>query len=153
MKKWISILVAFVALFTVAQLHAADDYWWTTGSVADSTWTQKGEVPYTIFLVDTLTFHAENGDSIVDLGAIYYNFQFLSLNGAGDSGSVKINFGGTQGIWHADSVARNYTWAAVGLNTANDYFFMPGGARYVYVRPVVGGTADSTCLLEIKAVR
>jgi hypothetical protein len=153
MKKFLFLSIAIVAVMAVSTLFAADDYLITTGALIDSTWCKKGDNPYTLLVVDTATFHAEDGDSTIDLGALYYNFQMRSLNAAGDSGHVKVAFSAQKGIWHDDSVARNLDWATIGDNSGDDYFYAPIGSRYIYVRPVVDGTADSTCILEVKCFR
>jgi len=159
MKKALT-LIGIVALMIMTfivivpqKAEAADVYLLPITDDSSNCWISAREAPYTIILFDTLTFSAAIGDSTLSLGANYYNFSFKSWNGAADSGSVTIAFGGHEGRWHADSVSRNLAWSAVGLNTADDYFFAPIGANTIYVRPVVGGDHDSTCCLEIKAYR
>ena len=144
-------LIIGVVLFTMPA-NAADDYLIITGNLADSTYVQKGDIAYSRFFVDTITIGsvtAYTSDTTIDLGFVCYNFQLRTLNAAGDSGSCTVTFDAFRGIAHVDSVARNMYRAAVGLNTANDYLFAPIGSRYIYVRPVVGGTADSVFILEI----
>jgi hypothetical protein len=148
MRKLFLLLLAVVVIG-----FASDDYLLTTGTLRDSTWLLKSDNPWTIILFDTVTLHVEDGDSTIDLGATYYNFQFSSLNGAGDSGYVKIAFNSEKALWHDDSIARNLTYANVGYESGSDLFIAPIGARYVYIRPMVGGTADSTTVLQIRAVR
>jgi len=159
MKKALT-LIGIVALMIMTfivivpqKAEAADVYLLPITDDSSNCWISAREAPYKIILFDTLTFHVEDGDSVLALGTSYYNFSFRSLNGAGDSGSVTIAFSSHRGRWHADSSARNLGWNAVGLDTADDYFFAPIGANTIYVRPVVGGTGDSTCCLEIKAYR
>lgn len=148
MKKLILALILMVAV-----VFAADASLFGKGWGSDSLFEKNDKICPTIVYIDTLTFHAKNGDSTLALGGQFVNFRFRSLNGAGDSGSVKIAFDSFKGRWHADSVARNLWWQAVGLNTADDYLFCPIGAKTVYVRPVVGGTADSSCVLEMIFMR
>lgn len=140
--------LGLLLLLLVGFSFAADDYYITTGTQQDSTFQYKYVRPFRRIYRDTITFHAENGDSTINLGFLAYNAQIRSLNGAGDSGSVKISFDSDRGFWHDDSIARNLQWAAVGLNTADDYLFAPIEFKYIYVRPVVGGTADSTAVIE-----
>lgn len=145
--------IALALILMVAVGFSADAYLLTKGWGADSVFQTWNDIPASVIYIDTLTFHAKNGDSTLALGSKYYNFRARSLNGAGDSGSVKIAFDTYKGRWHADSVARNILYQAVGLNTADDYFYAPIQAKYIYVRPVVGGTADSTCVLELMFMR
>lgn len=148
---FVLVFLAGVVIMTT-QANAADDYLIITGNLADSTYVQKGEQAYSVFYVDTITIGSATSyatDTTIDLGFVCYNFQLRSLNGAGDSGSCTVTFASFRGIAHHDSVARNIYRAAVGLNTADDYLFAPIGSRYIYVRPVVGGTADSVVILEI----
>ena len=149
MKK---LLLALIVLGITAG-YAADAYLLGKGWSADSQFQKNDKICPSVIYIDTLTFHAKNGDSTLTLGSKYVNFRFRSLNGAGDSGSVKIAFDTYQGRWHDDSVARNILYSAVGLNTADDYFYAPIAAQKIYVRPVVGGTADSACVLEVLFMR
>lgn len=164
MKKALTLLnvVAILAmvLFITAprKVEAADVYLIPITDDSSNCWITARDAPYRIILFDTLTFHAKNGDSLLDLGAMYYNFSIRSLNAADESASVKIAFGAHKGHWHLDSVSRNIAWSAVGLDSGDDYFFAPIGAQYIYVRNVVDGpsgaaTRDSTTCLEIKAYR
>ena len=148
MKK---IALALILMVTIS--FAADAYLFGKGWSADSQFQKNDKICPSVIYIDTLTFHAKNGDSTLTLGGKYVNFRFRSLNGAGDYGSVKVAFDTYQGRWHADSVARNILYAAVGLNTADDYFYAPIAASKIYVRPVVGGTADSACILEVMFMR
>lgn len=159
MKKILTLLT-IVALMVVAvfvtipkEVEAADVYLIPITDDSSNCWITARDAPYRIIVFDTLTFHAENGDSLIDLGSYHYNFSLRSLNGEGDSGSVTVAFGSHDGFWHHDSVARGLGYLAVGLNTADDYLFAPIGSRYIYVRNVVGGTADSTTLIELKCYR
>jgi hypothetical protein len=160
MRRWtplsmIIMLIAGLFVFNVVPCYAADDYWLQTGTLRDSTYITPGDEHYTVFLHDSATFHVENGDTLIDLGQTYYNFFIKSLNVPGDSGYAYISFSktGGKGIWHADSVARNMIRATVGLNSADDQFISPIGSRYIWIRPVKGGTADSTVTLDIDAKR
>lgn len=149
MRKFLLAFILAVSLVTVSLVSAADDYYLPlTGTLRDSTFIQWRDAGWSGIKHDTVTIHAKYGDSLLDLGSKYYNFIIKSLNGAGDSGSVKIAFP-SYGIWHADSVARNLDYTAVGLNSADDNLIIPLGSRYIYIRPVVGGHHDSTCLLDI----
>jgi len=148
------ILLALICLGFVA--FAGNNYW-NFSPYGDSAWSKKADNPYVITMIDTSTIHVKNGDVELDLGSIWYNFRIRSLNAAADSGYVKISFGqdGGHGIWHADSVSRNLLFKNVGYKASpyDSTLYGAIGARYIYIRPVVGGTADSTIKLEIKAYR
>lgn len=147
MKKNFAIFLLMILFFTIP-LKAADDYLVTTGTAHDSTYVFKSERPFRYMYVDTMTFDVADGDSTINLGFLAYNAQIVSLNGAGDSGYVKIAFDSHKGFWHNDSVARNLIWAEVGKNSADDTFFAPIEFSKIYVRPVVGGIADSTATIK-----
>ena len=149
----VAVLVMVLFMTIPKEVEAADVYLIPITDDSSNCWISAREAPYKIILFDTLTFDAADGDSIVDLGTHYYNISLRSLNGAGDSGSVTVSFDCHKGHWHDDTVSRNLGRLAVGLNTADDYLFCPIGTRYIYVRGVGGGDADSTCTLEIKGYR
>lgn len=149
MKK---ILLALIVV-AVSTMFAGDAYMWSPRGAKDSCYILKTEEPWSAMYVDTFTLHVEDGDSIINLGFTGYNFQFRSLNGAGDSGSVLVTLDAQKSFFLNDSFARLYKPNAVGLNTADDYFICPFEAQRIHFRPVVGGTADSTCLIEMIFLR
>lgn len=151
----IVVLIVMVFFMTIPrEAEAADIYLIPITDDSSNCWITAREAPYRIIVFDTLTFHAENGDSLIDLGAYHYNFSLRSLNGPGDSGSVTVAFDAHRGFWHDDSVSRGLAYLAVGLNADSaSHLFAPIGARYIYVRNVVGGVADSTTIVELKAYR
>lgn len=147
--------IALALTLLVVMASAADVYMFGFGKGwgPDSIYNFWNDIPASRVYIDTITYHAEDGLTTLDLGSKYYNGRFRSLNGAGDSGYVKISFDFIQGISHNDSVAVNYTKQSVGLNSADDYLYVPFQFKYIYIWPTVSGTADSTCLLEILYMR
>lgn len=147
MKK-LALILFIAAVVATTCLFGADAYMWTPRGGSDSAYIQKGDEPWSALYIDTFTLHVEDGDSIVVLGSTFYNFQFRTLNGAEDSGSVLVTLDAQKSFFLNDSFARLYLPHAVGLNTADDYFIAPFEANEIHYRPVVGGTADSTVLIE-----
>lgn len=145
--------LTMIAIVFITIAFGADAYMWNPRGSGDSTHVSFNQKPWKWMYVDTVTFHVEDGDSTVSLGFEGSNFLFRSLNAAGDSGSAIVVLNSRKSFFHADSVSWLYKCDTVGLNTADDYLIAPFMATSYLVRPVVGGAADSTVILEVMFVR
>jgi len=148
------LVLLLTLIFTIPQpAVAADDYLITTGTKRDSTFINRSDGHYRRIYVDTVTFTLGMGDTTINLYTQCgitegYNFWIRSLNGADDSTFAKFAFSAHRGIWHDDSVARNYDWASVGEESADDYLIAPIAADKIYVRMCKGDSTAGDTLFK-----